>query len=274
VRKLVLPLAPFAIACIALATPVSANIYRCSAPRVSEITFNQNLGTWNWRDQGGDIHTQEDDGETFSFDAKYDNGKKDIGFRITMESRVDPQAADAKQRPAMFTLYKDEGDGGTKHILGKCEFAATGRVGKDEEPQPEAKVLPSEAYKVSVYGGPTAKPILDTEDKRMYRTRIHAAARERPNFAGHYIITTWGCGGDCSQGAMIDAVTGTVSMLPTVTMNVYQEKRLEEDKFNHRADNKLLILAGLLNDQEPWGYHFFTVDDGGNLKLLKRKGQG
>ena len=38
-----------------------------------------------------------------------------------------------------------------------------------------------------------------------YRTNLRNAAKEGVNFAGHYILTTWGCGTNCSQTAIIDA---------------------------------------------------------------------
>lgn len=43
------------------------------------------------------------------------------------------------------------------------------------------------------FNGPTARLIWKGE-ARMYRTRIREAAREQPNFAGHYIVASWGCG--------------------------------------------------------------------------------
>jgi len=36
------------------------------------------------------------------------------------------------------------------------------------------------------------------------------AAKEPPNFAGHYRFTFWGCGSNCAAGAVIDLQTGTV----------------------------------------------------------------
>jgi len=44
----------------------------------------------------------------------------------------------------------------------------------------------------------------------MFRTNLRNAAKEGVNFAGHYILTTWGCGTNCSQTAVIDARSGRV----------------------------------------------------------------
>jgi len=43
-----------------------------------------------------------------------------------------------------------------------------------------------------------------------YRTNLRKAAKEGVNFAGHYILTSWGCGTNCSQSAIIDARDGAV----------------------------------------------------------------
>jgi hypothetical protein len=58
-------------------------------------------------------------------------------------------------------------------------------------------------------GGP---PILKlaTPSERMFRTNLTNAAKERPNFAGHYRVTYWGCGSLCSAGALVDLETGAV----------------------------------------------------------------
>ena len=46
------------------------------------------------------------------------------------------------------------------------------------------------------YTGKTA-PLVLSREARTYRTRLREAAREKPNFAGHFIVTSWGC---CSPG--------------------------------------------------------------------------
>ncbi|MYN43582.1 hypothetical protein GTP23_00695 [Pseudoduganella sp. FT93W] len=89
---------------------------------------------------------------------------------------------------------------------------------------------------------------------KAYRTRIKAWAKEKPNFAGHFILATWGCGSDCTQLAIIDAVTGKVFHPAGVTTNVavnVHQKLLEGGDLWHasgaikfQADSRLLILIG------------------------------
>src|SRR3712207_314367 len=67
-----------------------------------------------------------------------------------------------------------------------------------------------EDYSVgTIYRGNNAPVKLD-EDSRAFRTRLREATREKPNFAGRFIVTAWGCGTGCVLGAVIDASTGKV----------------------------------------------------------------
>jgi hypothetical protein len=48
------------------------------------------------------------------------------------------------------------------------------------------------------------------KDARMFRTNLRNAAKQGVNFAGHFVLTGWGCGTNCSQWAIIDARNGKV----------------------------------------------------------------
>src|SRR4051794_26520256 len=61
-----------------------------------------------------------------------------------------------------------------------------------------------------IYKGSTA-PLVLARDDFTFKTRLRWAAKnQKPNFAGHYILTSWGCGAECVMGAVIDAKTGRV----------------------------------------------------------------
>jgi hypothetical protein len=66
-------------------------------------------------------------------------------------------------------------------------------------------------------------------------------AKEGPNFAGHYTLIEWGCGTECQNHMIIDAITGKGYSLPAYS---------EENPHNHlittrgvsvRLDSRLLI---------------------------------
>ena len=66
-------------------------------------------------------------------------------------------------------------------------------------------------YPANPYTGKQAAPDVQSDSRsRTYRTVLRGWATEKPNFAGHYILATWGCGTGCTQVAIIDAITGKV----------------------------------------------------------------
>jgi hypothetical protein len=123
----------------------------------------------------------------------------------------------------------------------------------------------------------------DSAMSRMYRTRLSAWSRERPNFAGHFILATWGCGTDCTQLAVIDARNGKVFHPQGVTSNVavnVHPDLLEpagsfmgawhgEGALRYRADSRLLVLIGAPNeDNKRRGISFYQWTDT-QLKLVR-----
>jgi hypothetical protein len=93
-------------------------------------------------------------------------------------------------------------------------------------------------------------PLILSREARPYRTRLNEAARQKPNFAGHFIVTTWGCGTECVLGAIIDAVTGRVFMLPTTLCCWGANVDEEFNPVEFRPNSKLIILSGARNEKE------------------------
>jgi hypothetical protein len=118
----------------------------------------------------------------------------------------------------------------------------------------------------------------------MYRTRIRDAAKGRPNLAGRFIVVTWGCGTACLEGAIIDARTGMVTMLPFWVAGAYSNAKGEEypvhigPDFDSRPESALLMIAGRFEyNADKWqdpsvgrdGLHYFVVDGGNELRYLR-----
>lgn len=118
-------------------------------------------------------------------------------------------------------------------------------------------------YPVSqVFSGSNA-PLALTRKDRAYRTRLKEASSEKPNFAGHYIVTAWGCGTSCLMGAVIDARTGRVYWFDfTVCCWGYGV----DDKFNpieFRLNSKLIVFSGARNEKDgDDGTHFYKFENG------------
>jgi hypothetical protein len=137
-----------------------------------------------------------------------------------------------------------------------------------------------------------AAPILATAEQTRYRTRIREAARyghgvrasgdseklmdgPGPNFAGHYIVVTWGCGSQCVMGAIVDLKTGIVYDPPLsgVGSELYIPlDNLSAMKTEYRPDSSLMIFRDACrNFRTECGTYYFNWRDNkfSLVKLLK-----
>jgi len=110
------------------------------------------------------------------------------------------------------------------------------------------------------YKGKTAPLILTGVDQTA-RAKLKAAARQKPNFAGHYIIVTWSCGVECLSGAVVDAITGKVYPLPVTVCCWNQEGRPPLTPIEFHRDSKLLVLKGGRNGKAcDLGEHYYQFE--------------
>ena len=114
-----------------------------------------------------------------------------------------------------------------------------------------------------IYTGKNAPVKLPTGDERMFRTRLTEAAKQKPNFAGHYVLTYWGCGAECLNGAAIDVRTGKVSWIDFSICCWGTDVDDNFEAINFRLDSKLIIFSGLRNEKEgDEGAHFYKFENG------------
>ena len=112
-----------------------------------------------------------------------------------------------------------------------------------------------------------------------YRTNLRNAAKEGVNFAGHYILTTWGCGTNCSQSAIIDARNGKVFFPRELEGAGFGFCDLPDDTEPsvYQANSRLLILSGFkggdlsLKDGRCGIYYLEWT--GANFKQVKFEGK-
>jgi hypothetical protein len=106
------------------------------------------------------------------------------------------------------------------------------------------------------------------------RRRVRAAAREGPDFAGHYAIMSQGCGSDCSIIMIVDVQTGQIYSTPFVGVNGCPYHMNEV--FSYRLNSRLFVLTGSLEIPDephhtfkdgPCGVHYFEWN-GTTLRLL------
>lgn len=98
----------------------------------------------------------------------------------------------------------------------------------------------------------------DTAFAREYRTRLSEGLRELPiNFAGHYVMVTFGCGSTCLYGGMVDARTGEATALPFLVDSFGSDKVDIDDPLLYRVDSRLVIILGMLRDEDEIPRQYF-----------------
>jgi len=137
-------------------------------------------------------------------------------------------------------------------VLGQAHAAQAG-AGVQGESACAGNVAPAyKAYAVAV-DRQGKRPALQRDGKfsNQFRSRLSEALRDDPiNFAGHYVVTTFGCGSGCMHGGIIDTRTGQAHEWP---WPVYVRDIGDWDSpFRHEAGSRLLAVRGVLKDMnEP-----------------------
>ena len=94
--------------------------------------------------------------------------------------------------------------------------------------------------------GRSVPPVLDTSDKRLFRTRIREGAAKGAVFADHYAVATWGCGTRCLQFAIVDVRTGSVYLFP---YSVSQDRE-DGELLTYRRNSRAMHIVGSLNEKD------------------------
>lgn len=110
-------------------------------------------------------------------------------------------------------------------------------------------------------------------DARMFRTRLREAWTGGVNFAGQFIVTYWGCGTGCVQGAIIDARTGKVYFpdeLQGMGFGVLGFD-IEGEPMEYRKESKLFVIRGVTADNEDPGTTWLVWEGAKFRRLLFEK---
>ncbi|MBJ9373166.1 MULTISPECIES: hypothetical protein [Acinetobacter] len=118
----------------------------------------------------------------------------------------------------------------------------------------------------SVYTGKTAKLDISDPSANMFRTRLRAALKEKPDFAGEYVKTMWGCGASCRMYSFVNKRTGKL------LADGFGGEARTEDVIATRANSRLLVTQEEHMDQNYEGdqviTRFYVLEKNG-FKLLK-----
>jgi hypothetical protein len=123
---------------------------------------------------------------------------------------------------------------------------------------------------------PVKHPRVDTATTtigREYRTVLRNGIESGANYAGHYAVVTWGCGTSCSSFAVVNLKTGQVIVPKGIysvtgnflsnTVKQFLSQGLQGSwGYRYRLDSRLLVLVGMLNeDENREGAHYFVLEN-------------
>jgi hypothetical protein len=112
----------------------------------------------------------------------------------------------------------------------------------------------------------SVNPHLNDAASRQYATVIRESARHKPNFAGHFVLASWGCGASCIMSAAINVKNGTIIWLP-FTVCCWD---IDVEPLEFRLESRLLKINGYRNEIES-GQSFYEFD-GNHFNLIKENG--
>lgn len=149
----------------------------------------------------------------------------------------------------------------------KALIAAALLVFSAAEASAQARAPRFTQYAVSVvYKGPNA-PVKLSKDDRAFRTRIRGAAKDKPNFAGEFILAQWGCGAECLTTVVISARTGRVYSVP-FSICCWST---DVDAVDFKLNSRLLIFRGMRDESESDGEkdtHYYEFS-GGRFRFIR-----
>ncbi|CAN7254543.1 hypothetical protein LJR230_000964 [Trinickia sp. LjRoot230] len=116
-----------------------------------------------------------------------------------------------------------------------------------------------EDFPAQVYHGKIASVRIASAQDREFRSRLRESSGQKPNFAGHYSLASWGCGASCVMTVAIDAQTGRTTWLP-FTVCCWATDVDEPIKF--KADSRLVEITGARNETGG-GTYYYVIDKKG-----------
>ena len=123
-------------------------------------------------------------------------------------------------------------------------------------------------YPVSIFTGKNATMILN-KDTRTFRTRFGYLKNEKPNYAGHYVVDTFGCGGGCIAGMAFNVKTGETQFLPFGALSgCYRDGKYIDQDYEYKVESRLLVSTGMHDGDESCSVKYY-VEEKGKIKLKK-----
>jgi hypothetical protein len=123
-------------------------------------------------------------------------------------------------------------------------------------------------YPVKVYTGKFARPRINTSYLRDRPESFeHAIENDKVNAGGRYIVVQLPCGTTCVQPMLLDVSNGRISGV--FSISGWREYRDDFEPIESRADSRLIVFHGARNEAGINGNHYYLIEPGGKLKLLR-----
>lgn len=90
---------------------------------------------------------------------------------------------------------------------------------------------------------------LTTAQTRRHATQLREAQKHPVDFAGHFVMASWGC----VMAAAIDARTGAVTMLPSTVSDWPLDVA---EPLSYRKDSRLLVIRGSRSEKGNGTYYY------------------
>lgn len=126
-------------------------------------------------------------------------------------------------------------------------------------------------YPAQTYTGKNQPLKLILQSKK-YRTLFKQMSQQPPNFAGHYVMETVGCGGGCSFALAYNVKTGQSFVLPDTFADCYsKEKGFKQNDIFYQKDSRLVMAIGSrYGDQEKCETVYYLVENNHFKEIFKQ----
>ena len=134
-----------------------------------------------------------------------------------------------------------------------------------------AKTPTFQDYPAQTYTGKN-QPLKLTLQSKKYRTLFKQMSQQPPNYAGHYVMETVGCGGGCSFALAYNAKTGQSFVLPNTFADCYsKEKGFTQNDIFYQKDSRLVMAIGSrYGDQEKCETVYYLVENNHFKEIFKQ----
>ena len=128
-----------------------------------------------------------------------------------------------------------------------------------------------EDYPANVYKGKNSTLKLNSNTSS-FKTRFKSISNSKPNYAGHYVIDFFGCGGGCIAGMAFNVKTGATQFMPFDTLTgCYIDEEYFDQKIDFKVNSRLFIAYGSDGQADSPCLVKYYVEQNGAIKLIHTK---